>query len=76
MWMQIYNGEEIIYEQYIEPESTYKHTMTGVLNMEMRNQIESQRRQIAELTKELARYQKFAKKIPSLWEEFKRTEAS
>jgi hypothetical protein len=76
MWMQIYNGDEMIYEQYVEPESTYKYSMTELLNMEMRQQIDSQRRQISQLSDELAKYQKFAKMIPSLWKEFEKKEAT
>lgn len=70
MWMEIYNGDEMIYEQYIEPESTYKYTMMQILNTDMRSEMDSKRSEISKLSNAIMRYEKFTKMIPKLWEQF------
>jgi hypothetical protein len=76
MWMQIYNGDEEITEYYVEPQSTYQYSMRQTMDRNMADKIDAQRRQITGLTEELERYQKFVKMVPSLWEDFKRTEVN
>jgi hypothetical protein len=70
MWMEIYNGDEMIYEQYIEPESTYRYSMTQLLNVEMRKQIKAQRRQISKSSNVIRRYEEFIEMVPELWKQF------
>lgn len=74
MFEQIYVNGELIFEQFIEPNSTVKFHMENILNKEMRQKIDDLERRVQQAEESVRLYQNFMKlmeeKYGQLFNEF------
>lgn len=74
MFEQIYVNGELIFEQFIEPNSTVKFNMENILNTEMRQKIDDLERRVQQAEESVRLYQNFMKlmgeKYGQLFNEF------